>query len=165
MRYQMNQRFLSLGGRYDIRTEQDVVAWSARVRLFSVSPTIEIGTGDGTPMGRLRRRVLSFPGTWDLTLRETPGAVLKRSFRLIGGSLQITTADGRSLTAEGDFLKREYVIEADGEVLALVSKRFFSLRDIYGIELARAGDEPEAEDLLPIAVALVVDRAHHEHGN
>jgi uncharacterized protein YxjI len=160
----MNQRLLSLGGRYDIRTDQDAIAWVARVRLFALSHTIELAAGDGRPMGRLRQRVMSFPGTWDLTLRETPGAVLKRAFRFVGGSLQITTDDGRHLHVEGDFLKREYVIEADGEVLALVSKRFFSLRDIYGIELARAGDEPEAEDLLPIAVALVVDQAHHEHG-
>ena len=163
MQYRMQQRLLSLGGRYDIRTGANAPAWEARVRLFALGTTIELAGADGTPAGRLRRRVLSFPGTWDLQRTSGPAAEIRRSFRLLGGSLTLTDASGRELVAEGDLLKREYVIESAEGVVALVSKRFFSLRDVYGIELAREGDAPEPDDLLPIAIALVVDRAHHEH--
>ena len=72
-------------------------------------------------------------------------------------------AGGRVFTAEGDFLKRESVIESAGEVIALMSKRFFSLRDQCGIELACEGETPEPGDILPIAEALLVDRANREH--
>jgi len=163
VRYQMQKRILSFRGQYDIRAADGSIAWIARVRILAWRTTIDIMTASGEPAARLRRRVLSFPGTWDLTRTNGPSAEIRRAFRLTRGAMTVTEDSGHVLTAEGDFLKREYTVESTGDVIALVSKRFFSLRDRYGIEFTRDGETPQADDIPVIAIALVVDRAHHEH--
>jgi uncharacterized protein YxjI len=54
----------------------------------------------------------------------------------------------------GDLLDHEFTIERDGEQVAAVSKRWFSLRDTYGVQVAQGEDH-----LLVLASVLAVDLA------
>ena len=49
----------------------------------------------------------------------------------------------------GDLLDHEFAIERDGEPVAAVSKRWFSLRDTYGVQVAEGEN-----DLLVLASVL-----------
>ena len=49
-------------------------------------------------------------------------------------------------------LDHEYEIEEDGRKVAEVSKRWFRVRDTYGVEIA-----PGQNDILVLAVAVAID--------
>ena len=49
-------------------------------------------------------------------------------------------------------LDHEYEIEEDGRKVAQVSKRWFRIRDTYGVEIA-----PGQNDVLILAVATAID--------
>jgi uncharacterized protein YxjI len=51
----------------------------------------------------------------------------------------------------------EYSIEAGRDKLAEVSKRWFRLRDTYGVEI-----EPGQNDVLMLAVTVAIDMMAHE---
>ena len=57
------------------------------------------------------------------------------------------------LEAKGNIVDHEYTIERDGEKVAEVSKRWFRVRDTYGIEVA-AGQN----DALLVTVAVCIDQ-------
>ena len=50
----------------------------------------------------------------------------------------------------------EYEIDRDGQAVAKVSKRWFRVRDTYGVEIA-----PGEDDALVLAIAVCVDALSH----
>ena len=61
------------------------------------------------------------------------------------------------MEAKGKIVNHEYKIELDGDKVAEVSKRWFRVRDTYGIEIA-----PGQDDALVLAVAVCVDQMTHD---
>jgi uncharacterized protein YxjI len=57
------------------------------------------------------------------------------------------------LEAKGNIVDHEYTIERDGDHVAEVSKRWFRVRDTYGIEIAQGQN-----DALMLAVAVCIDQ-------
>ena len=66
---------------------------------------------------------------------------------------------GSELDAKGNIVDHEYTIERRGDTVAQISKRWFSLRDTYGIEIADAQD-----DALIVAITVCIDQISHNTG-
>ena len=63
----------------------------------------------------------------------------------------------RRAEAKGNIVDHEYEIERDGHKVAEVSKRWFRVRDTYGIEIA-----PGEDDALVLAVTVCIDQMTHD---
>jgi uncharacterized protein YxjI len=57
----------------------------------------------------------------------------------------------------GNILDREYVIDVEGTKIAEVSKKWFHIRDIYGVRI-----ESGQDDALILAIAAALDQMAHE---
>ncbi len=57
------------------------------------------------------------------------------------------------LEAKGNIVDHEYKIERDGDHVAEVSKRWFRVRETYGIEIADGQD-----DALVLAIVVCIDQ-------
>ena len=55
------------------------------------------------------------------------------------------------MKASGNFVDHEYEIERDGDTVATISKKWFRVRDCYGVDVAVGEDTPL---LLAITVAI-----------
>jgi uncharacterized protein YxjI len=60
------------------------------------------------------------------------------------------------LRAKGNFVDHEYEIDREGRAVANVSKRWFRVRDTYGVEI-----QPGEDDALVLAIAVCVDALSH----
>jgi uncharacterized protein YxjI len=69
-------------------------------------------------------------------------------------SIEVEGAD--DMEAKGNIVDHEYKIERGGHDVAEVSKRWFRVRDTYGIEVAEGQDDP-----LLLAVAVCIDQMTH----
>jgi uncharacterized protein YxjI len=65
----------------------------------------------------------------------------------------IEVEGGEDMEAKGNIVDHEYKIERGGDKVAEVSKRWFRMRDTYGIEIAEAQD-----DALILAVTVCIDQ-------
>jgi uncharacterized protein YxjI len=65
--------------------------------------------------------------------------------------------NGPDLSAHGNLVDHEYEIERDGDTVATVSKRWFRVRDSYGVEVA-----PGHDDALILAVTVCIDELTRE---
>jgi uncharacterized protein YxjI len=83
---------------------------------------------------------------------ETVATVKKAVITPLRDRFTIELADGGELTAKGNVVDHEYEIERDGHKVAEVSKRWFRVRETYGIEVA-----PGEDDALVIATAICID--------
>ena len=64
----------------------------------------------------------------------------------------IEVENGDELSAKGNIVDHEYEIERDGKKVAEVSKRWFRIRETYGIEIA-----PGEDDALILAATACID--------
>ncbi len=64
---------------------------------------------------------------------------------------------GADLKAHGNILDHEYEIERDGDEVASVSKKWFRVRDTYGVEI-----QPGQDDALILAITVCVDALSHD---
>ncbi|WP_226987757.1 LURP-one-related/scramblase family protein [Methanosarcina mazei] len=58
---------------------------------------------------------------------------------------------------KGNILDHEYEIESEGRKIAEVSKKWFRIRDSYGVEI-----EPGQDNALILAIAASLDQMAHD---
>jgi uncharacterized protein YxjI len=63
------------------------------------------------------------------------------------------------MEAKGNIVDHEYKIERNGNQVAEVSRKWFRVRDSYGVELA-----PGQDDALLLAVTVCIDQMTHDIG-
>jgi uncharacterized protein YxjI len=110
----------------------------------------------------IRRRLLSWGPTFDIADAggRTLAVVKQKLFTLFKYRFTVdetATADvDVDLEVAGDFLDHEYAFTRPGtdEPVAQVSKRWFTLRDTYGVDIADGEN-----DVLLLACTVVIDQA------
>ena len=68
----------------------------------------------------------------------------------------VKIADGPDLDVQGNILDHEYRIGEGRDKIAEVSKKWFRLRDTYGVQIEQGQD-----DLLLLAVTVAIDMMAH----
>ncbi|MCB0166280.1 MAG: LURP-one-related family protein, partial [Anaerolineae bacterium] len=69
----------------------------------------------------------------------------------------VKIGDGPDLKVQGNILDHEYDISEDGDKIAEVSKKWFRLRDTYGVQVAQGQN-----DILLLAVTVAIDMMAHD---
>jgi uncharacterized protein YxjI len=103
-------------------------------RMMRIRDTMEIEGPDGSRLAAVRKAMIT-------PLRER-------------WSVDITT--GPDLAVQGNVLDHEYTVEAGGTKVAEISKKWFRLRDTYGVEIA-----PGQDEALILAITVAVDAMAH----
>ena len=158
MRYVMRQKLLSLADTFTIKNEQEQDVFLVKGKLFSFGDKLSFQDLAGNELVFIDQRLLNWSPTYEIWKQSELLAVVKRElFSFIHHRFTVDVPGPNDLEAEGDFLDHEYMITRGGSVVATVSKRWFSLADTYGIEVADGQD-----DVLLLATAVVVDMVCHD---
>lgn len=100
----------------------------------------------------------------DTMVIERDGEVLARVRRkrlsLLRNHYRVALVDGTELDVSGKILDREFAVEYDGELLAVISRRWLTVRDTYGVDVVRE----DADPALLIAVAVCVIHLAEKEG-
>ena len=78
------------------------------------------------------------------------------SSRRCGSGGRSTSPQDHEWTVQGNIVDHEYEIEDDGRKIAEVSKKWFRVRDTYGVEIA-----PGEDAALVLAVTVAIDTMAH----
>ena len=83
-------------------------------------------------------------------------AKIKKEFSLLRPKFKIDSNFGQ-YSVEGNFLGYDFKIMKNGNVVAYVSKKFFAIRDSYGVDIA-----DNENDLLILALVIIIDQVIHD---
>jgi uncharacterized protein YxjI len=83
---------------------------------------------------------------------DTVATIKKALITPLRDRFSIELEEGGELSAKGNIVDHEYEIERDGHKVAEISKRWFRVRDTYGIEIA-----PGQDDALIVAATVCID--------
>ncbi|MFD9377168.1 LURP-one-related/scramblase family protein [Streptomyces sp. NPDC059999] len=155
MKYLVRDKVLAIGDDYWIEDEEGRHAFLVDGKALRMRDTLELKDPDGHILITLREKWFAFRDAMTLERDERRLAVIRRKrFSLLRNHYRVTLAEGTEVDVSGRILDREFKVEYDGELLALISRQWYRIRETYAVDVVRE----DADAALLIAVAVCVIR-------
>ncbi|WP_328962453.1 LURP-one-related/scramblase family protein [Streptomyces virginiae] len=155
MKYLVRDKMLAIGDDYWIEDEDGRHAFLVDGKALRFRDTLELKDPDGQILITLREKLFTLGDAMTLERDERRLAVIRRKrLSLVRGHFRVTLAEGTELDVSGRILDREFKVEYDGELLALISRQWYRVRETYAVDVVRE----DADAALLIAVAVCVIR-------
>jgi uncharacterized protein YxjI len=157
-RYKMRQRMISIGDDYEIENEQGEHVFKLDGKALRIRKTILFKDMDGRELYKIQERMLHVRDSMEIEGQDgnRVAMVHKAMIDPFRERWIAKMEDGPDLHIQGNIVDHEYTIERDGARVGEVSKRWFRVRDTYGVEVA-----PGQDDVLILAITAVIDTMAH----
>lgn len=157
-RYKMRQRIFALGEDFTIEDASGKPAFEVDGKVLTLRETFELKDARGNVVATIRGKFVSIRPKMDIFCGdEVAATVTKALFSPFHDKFSVDIHGGEDLRIDGDIFDHEYTLERDGTGVARISKRWFSLTDTYGIDIADGED-----DALVLAIAVALDEMSHD---
>jgi len=154
VRYQMREKLLSIGDDSWIENAAGEHVFKVNGKALRVRKTLIFEDLDGNALCKIQERKLRVKDSMEIEGADGDRVAIVKQALLtpLRARFDVKMEDGPDLKVQGNIVDHEYEIEADGTKVAEISKRWFRVRDTYGIEIA-----PGQNDVVVLAVAVAVD--------
>ena len=157
-KYRMREKVFAIGDDFWIENDAGERAFKVDGKALRVRDTLVLEDVSGAELFSIQEKKLHVRDTMEIERGgRTVATVKKALISPVRDRFSIEVEDGDDLEAKGNIVDHEYKIERDGDKVAEVSKRWFRVRDTYGIEVA-----PEQEDALILAATVCIDQMSSE---
>lgn len=154
-RYKMREKLVSIGDDFWIENDRGEKVYKVDGKALRVRNTLKFKDRQGNTLAQIQERMMRIRDT--MTIEgpngETLAVVKKAMVTPLRQRFTVKVENGPDLHIQGNILDHEYTIEADGHKVAEVSKKWFRVRDTYGVEI-----EPGQNDILILAATVAVDQ-------
>ena len=153
-KYRMREKLFAIGDDYWIENDEGERVFKVNGKALRIRDTFIIEDPSGTELFKVQEKKLHVRDTMDIERDgKTVARVKKALITPFRDRFSVDVEDGEDMEAKGNIVDHEYKIERGGERVAEVSKRWFRIRDTYGIEIAQG-----QEDALLLAVTVCIDQ-------
>ena len=157
-RYQMREKLVSIGDDFWIENQDGQKAFKVDGKALRVRNTLNIEDAHGKVMCSIQERMLRVKDSMEV---EGPDGsqvamVKKAIISPVRDRFSVKIKNGPDLEVKGNILDHEYNIGEGRDRVAEVSKKWFRIRDSYGVEV-----EPGQDDVVILAVTVCIDQMAH----
>lgn len=158
-RYKMHEKLVSIGDDYWIENETGKREFYVDGKALRLRNTLIIKDVQGNEVYKLQEKLLRIKDTMGVQDADgkTVATIKKALISPLRDRWKVEVANGPEMDVQGNILDHEYKIEAGREKVAEVSKRWFRIRDTYGVEI-----EPGQDSALILAIAAALDQMAHD---
>ncbi|MEU6566183.1 LURP-one-related/scramblase family protein [Streptomyces parvulus] len=154
MRFLVYDRLLGIGDDYWIEDDSGNKVYLVDGKAMRLRDTWELKGAQGRVLIDIHQKMFALRDTMVIERAGEPLARIKRKrLSLLRNHYRVALADGTELDVSGKILDREFAVEYDGELLAVVSRRWLTLRDTYGVDVVR--DDADPALLIALAVCVI----------
>jgi uncharacterized protein YxjI len=147
----MREKLMSFGDDYWIEDSDGHRAYKVDGKAMRIHDTFILEDANGKELAKIKEKAFTIRDK--MTIERPQGtAVVQKKLLGIRDHYKIDVENGPELEAHGKVLDHEYRIERHGETIARVSKKWFRVRESYGIEI-----EPGQDAVLLLAIAVCLD--------
>ncbi len=156
--FQMRQKMISIGDDYWIENDAGDRVFRVNGKAMRLRNTLDLEDTEGTQLCRIQTRVMHIRDS--MAIEDADGERLALVHKALVSPLRerwkVDRTQGDDWTMQGSIADHEYEIEADGRKIAEVSKKWFRVRDTYGVDVV-----PGENAALVLAVTVAVDTMAH----
>jgi uncharacterized protein YxjI len=152
--YQMRQKMLAISDDYWIVDETGRRDFKVDGKALRLRQTLVFEDPGGAELAKVQERMLRVKDSMEIEGPDCTRMATVKKARIapLRERWTVKVADDPDLEVHGNILDHEYTIGEGSHKVAEVSKRWFRLRDTYGVAV-----EPGQNDVLMLAVAAVID--------
>jgi uncharacterized protein YxjI len=152
--YQMREKLVSIGDDFWIETDRGQRAFKVDGKALRVRDTLIFRGPDGAELAKIQERKARVRDTMEVEgpNGETLATIHKAMISPLRDRYTVKVEGGGDLEVQGNIVDHEYSIEGDGHKVAEVSKRWFRVRDTYGVEVA-----PDQNAIVILAATVGID--------
>ena len=152
--YLIRKKLMALGDDFWVEDESGERVFHVDGKVMRLRDTFVVETAEGEELLRIKEQRLKLRKTYAIERQgEEIATVAKALVTPLRDRFTIELADGGTLEAKGDLIGHEFTIAwEEGAVMAEVSKRWFTVRDTYGVSVG-----PTQDAVLAIAIAICID--------
>ena len=158
-RYQMRQKLIAFGDDFFIMNEAGQRVFKVDGKVLRVRDTLKFKDMQGNVLCQIQERMLRVKDVMAIedASGKKIGEIKKALITPLRDRWTVKLKDGPDLDVQGNILDHEYEIKEGRRKVAQVSKRWFRVRDTYGVEVVA----PDQEDILILAVTVALDQMAH----
>ena len=157
-RFQMREKLVSIGDDFWIENAQGQKTFKVDGKALRVRQTLKFEDAHGHELCKIQERKLHVKDT--MKVEDAHGhqvAMVKKALvSPVRDRFSVKIKDGPDLDVKGNILDHEYTIGEGHHKVAEVSKKWFRIRDSYGVEV-----EPGQDDVVILAVTVCIDQMAH----
>jgi uncharacterized protein YxjI len=155
--YQMREKMFAIGDDFWVETGGGERAFKVDGKALRIRDTLVLEGPGGEELYTIQEKKLRVRDTMEVEQGGRTIATIKKALVTpLRDRYSIAVEGDKDMEAKGNIVDHEFTIERDGDKVAEVSKRWFRVRDTYGIEVA-----PDQNDALIIAIAVCIDQMGH----
>jgi uncharacterized protein YxjI len=157
-RYQMRQKLVSFGDDFWITNEAGQKVFKVDGKVLRVRDTLKFKDLRGNTLCQIQERMLRIKDV--MAIEDGQGnqvaEVKKALITPLRDRWTVKIRNGPDMDVQGNILDHEYEIKEGRRKVAQVSKKWFRVRDTYGVEVA-----PDQDDVVILAVTVALDNMAH----
>ena len=156
----MQEKLFAIGDDFWIENDRGERAFKVNGKALRVRDTLVLESPRGDELYSIQEKKLRVKDTMDIERGGRQVATVKKALLTpLRDRFSIDVEGGDDMEAKGNIVDHEYKIERGGDEVAEVSRRWFRVRDTYGIEI-----KPGQDDGLLLATAVCIDQMSHDVG-
>jgi uncharacterized protein YxjI len=157
-RYQMRQKLVAFGDDFYIENEAGQRVFKVDGKILRVRDKLVFKDMQSNKLCQIQERMLRVKDT--MAIEDGDGNEVAKVKKALITPLRdrwtVKIRSGPDLEVQGNILDHEYEIKEGRHKVAQVSKKWFRVRDTYGVEIA-----PDQEDVVILAVTVALDNMAH----
>ena len=158
MRYLLKQKLFSFGDDFVIKDEQGNAVYQVDGKAFKIlREKLAFEDLEGHELAFIRERLIALTPSYEILRDGECVAVVKKDLiNLFRCGFTVDVPGPDDLEAQGSLLEHEYTFTRGGRNVAIVSKKWFSFTDTYGVEI-----NPDEDPVLILASTVIIDMICH----
>jgi uncharacterized protein YxjI len=154
----MREKMVSIGDDFWIENDKGQKTFKVDGKALRVRQTLVFEDAHGNELAKIQERKLRVKDSMEV---EGPGGenvatVKKAIVSPVRDRFTVKIKNGPDLEVKGNILDHEYTIGEGRDKVAEVSKKWFRVRDSYGVSI-----DPGQDDIVILAVAVCIDQMAH----
>ena len=156
--YQMREKMFTIGDDFWIETDRGEKVYKVDGKALRVRSTLILEDRSGRELARIQERMLRVKDSMEIedASGKRVGLVKKALITPLRERWVVKIKDGPDLEVQGNILNHEYTIGEGRDKVAEVSKKWFRLRDSYGVEI-----EPGQDEAVILMIVVAIDEMAH----
>jgi uncharacterized protein YxjI len=154
----MQQKVVAFGDDFTIENDTGQAVFKVDGKMLRVRDTLFFRDMQGNELCKIQERIARVKDTMKVEgpSGQTLAVVKKALITPLRERWIVKVGDGPDLEVQGSALDHEYNIGEGPNLVAEVSKKWFRIRDTYGVSI-----KPDQNDIIILAATVAVDMMAH----
>jgi uncharacterized protein YxjI len=156
--YRMRERMIAIGDDFWIENADGERVFKVNGKALRIRQTLAFEDTQGNELLKIQERKLSVRDKMAIERHGDKVATVRKALITpLRERFKVELEKGGEYDVKGNIVDHEYTFKREGREVAKVSKRWFRVRDTYGVEV-----EDGENDILVLAATVAIDQMTHD---